>query len=268
MYSLSSIIGQTYIKYCQVMPNHRGRQKIAQLLDSSLKNIVLKTPSDLLLQIYLSSSMDLSYFAENNRNSHKGILDIIHQLDDGDIFIDIGANIGYFSVLASRLVGKTGRVLAFEPSFREFKRLLTNIQLNNLSNVLPYNIALSDYIGDCQLSINQSHTGINFLSDLKNHDSSQILVPVFTGDLILQNFQVKRNCIIKVDVEGAEYAVLNGMKSFLKKQMIKTVVVEITPKFLKRFGHTKQMLYSLMSDLGFSSTKNLSEWQYDEIFIR
>jgi Methyltransferase FkbM domain len=73
---------------------------------------------------------------------------------------------------------------------------------------------------------------------------------------------------VKIDVEGAEYAVLSGMKSFLKKNNLKTVIVEITPKFLKRFNHNKDGIYALMEECGFQATVHSSDWQYDEVFIR
>ena len=254
------------------MPDHRGRHRMAKVLDSLFSSFKLKTPSGIVLDVFLSSSMDLSYYKDSFGSSHDKILEVIEQLTDGDIFIDIGANIGFFSILASLKVGENGRVICFEPSFREFSRLLKNIQLNNCKNLLPYNVALANRIGESQLFIEESHTGLNFLMDIANKDDSNknpasVLVPVLTGDLLLQNLNRHAKKVIKIDVEGAEFEVISGMRSFLQQDNIATVVIEITPKFLARFGHTKQMIYTLMTDCGFKPTVESTEWQYDEFFV-
>ncbi len=265
----ASLIAKMYILYCQKMPNHRGRHRIAKILDSIFGSFIAKTPKGLLLEIYLSSSMDLSFYEDEKNDSHKEIIKNIQQLKAGDTFIDIGANIGFFSLLASRYVGEFGRVISYEPSPREFKRLLTNIEINKIKNTMPYNLALSNYTGESKLFIAESHTGINFLSHNNMEEDNYTLVPLFTGDLALGFLEQKSgNFLVKIDVEGAEYAVLSGMKSFLKENKVKTVIVEITPKFLERFNHTKDSVYALMKECGFKATVDSSDWQYDEVFIR
>ena len=248
------------------MPNHRGRHWLARNLDSLFTSFQVKTQSDLILDIFLSSSMDLSYFNANENESHSKILDIIENLTEGDVFIDIGANIGFFSLLASKKIGESGRVYCFEPSPREFNRLFKNIQLNKRSNLLPYNIALSDYMGESQFSVSESHTGLNSLSTI--HGANNILVPVCPGDLLMSQLKMNTRKVIKIDVEGAEFFVLSGIKKILAQEGIEAVIVEITPKLLGHFNHTKEMIYELMSDFGFHSTVNSDEWQYDEIFIK
>jgi FkbM family methyltransferase len=261
---ITSLIAKTYIFYCQKMPNHRGRHRIAKMLDSIFGSFIAKTPKGLLLEVYLSSSMDLSFYEDEKNNSHKEIIKNIQQLKAGDTFIDIGANIGFFSLLASKFVGELGRVICYEPSPREFKRLLTNIEINKAENIMPCNLALSDYVGQSKLFIDQSHTGVNALSKDESQENNYTLVPLFTGDLALGFLKNDNsgNWLVKIDVEGAEYAVLSGMKSFLKKNNLKT------PKFLKRFNHNKDGIYALMEECGFQATVHSSDWQYDEVFIR
>ncbi|MFN5513603.1 MAG: FkbM family methyltransferase [Cyanobacteriota bacterium] len=86
--------------------------------------------------------------------------------------------------------------------------------------------------------------------------------------MFLQQEYSSKNIIVKIDVEGAEFSVLLGMKNFLKIEKVSAVVIEITPKFLNRFGHTKEMIYSFMNDCGFTPTVQSTEWQYDEVFVR
>ncbi len=270
-----SLVAQTYISYCQRVPNHRGRQRFAMMLDGIFGSFICKTASGQSLEIYLSSSMDMSYFQKDvdYNSSHEQIIQAIKKLELGDIFIDIGANIGFFALLASKIVGSSGRVFAFEPSHREYKRLLNNIQTNFAENIIPFNIALANYNGEAQFLVASSgHTGVNRLDDGNiTQGFSKELVPVFAGDTVLSQLVVDNSAarlIFKIDVEGAEFSVILGMKNILSQSNVKIVIIEITPKFLQKFGHTKEDLYSLMSSLGLLATVNSAEWQYDELFIR
>ena len=268
----SSLVAQSYIAYCENMPNHRGRHRIAKTLDKIFNSFEVEDSLGQKLEIYLSSSMDLSYFGKEGVKSHSPILKAVETLTEGDVFIDVGANIGFFSLYASRLIGESGRVLSFEPSQREFRRLLSNIESNKRSNILPYNLALSDKVGDAYFSISRkSHTGINSLNKRTSRTDHTAIVPTCKGDLFINPFIEKAdNCVIKVDVEGAEFLALSGMSSCLKSKNISLVVVEITPDFLSQFNHAKQDIYELMEDCGFVPTmvSSHSEWQYDEVFVR
>ncbi|NEP53644.1 MAG: hypothetical protein F6K65_34520 [Moorea sp. SIO3C2] len=119
---------------------------------------------------------------------------------------------------------------------------MANIDLNNARNIIPYNLSISDYIGEARLCISEkSHTGINAISTDYQNNSAYTIAPCCTGDVLLMPFLVSDSSIvIKVDVEGAEFLVLSGMFSCLKKTNIKSVIVEMTPKYLKGFGHTKE----------------------------
>ncbi len=270
---IASLIAKSYIIYCQRTPNHRGKQKIAFFLDAIFGSFICKTASGQSLEVYLHSSMDMSYFQKdvNHNDSHEEIIREINKLALGDFFIDVGANIGFFTLLASKKIGLSGRAFAFEPSPREYKRLINNIELNSAENILPYNIAISDYNGECKFFISSSgHTGINSLQGDMNSCCPK-LVPILTGDTLLSqlaNINPDSKILVKIDVEGAEFSVILGMKKILSQSNVKTVILEITPKFLQKFGHKKEDIYSLMNSHGFFPTVNSIEWQYDEIFTR
>lgn len=267
---ISSLIAKTFILYCQITPNHRGRHRISKILDGIFGSFIVRSPLGQLLEIYLSSSMDLSFLTREGIESHGKTLESLRSLKEGDIFIDIGANIGFFSLFASQLVGESGRILAFEPSHREFIRFLSNIKHNSAKNILPYNIALSDRMGESKLYIySNSHTGINSLKRSDCQNLSYSLVPTASGESLLMPFLPKHSsCMIKIDVEGAEFLVLSGIRQCLLSESVKYVVVEITPKFLAEFGHTKDDIYNLMTEIGFSPALNSQDWQYDEVFLR
>ncbi len=130
------------------------------MLTKIFGTFILRTNENVKLKIFINSQMDLSYYEKSNP-SNSLIKEYLDKLKAGDNFIDVGANIGYYSLLASGKVGISGAVYSFEPSTREYKRLIDNIKLNNCSNVTPYNIALSDHSGETELHVSEGHTGLN-----------------------------------------------------------------------------------------------------------
>lgn len=124
-------------------------------------------------------------------------------LGAGDMFIDAGANIGYFTVLASQTVGPNGKVLSIEPFPENFKYLQENIQLNNLKNVIAYNRGLWDSStkkGILETAPNRART-------VEGNDIEMIT---------LDSLDVKPN-LIKVDIAGSEPFALRGMIRTLER---------------------------------------------------
>ncbi|MCZ7612749.1 MAG: FkbM family methyltransferase [Ignavibacteriaceae bacterium] len=100
--------------------------------------------------------------------------------------MDVGANIGFYSLNASRIIGNSGRVYSFEPSVREYIRLLNNIRINDVKNIIPYNFALCDKQGEFVLSTAKTHTGLNTLNDKNEFDiQTHQLVQGITLDILL-----------------------------------------------------------------------------------
>ncbi len=166
---MQTLIGRLALGYARLMPNHRGRFRALAILDGLFGPFRLRTPAGPVLEVYLSSIMDLSYF----RHAHK-VQGGCHSIDDaaprliaglksGECFVDIGANIGYLSLLASRVLGQSGRVVAVEPSPREYRRLLRGIILNGAANVVPIHGALGASAAAMALEVSRYHTGLNHL---------------------------------------------------------------------------------------------------------
>ncbi|MEM3830324.1 MAG: FkbM family methyltransferase, partial [Conexivisphaerales archaeon] len=87
-------------------------------------------------------------------------------LKHGDVFVDVGVNSGYYSLLASSIVGDTGRVYAFEPHPQTFKRFVRNLKLNEISNVEAFSVALSSYDGAGILNVSKSSNGLNSMKTI------------------------------------------------------------------------------------------------------
>lgn len=139
-------------------------------------------------------------------------------LKPGDIFIDAGANIGVYTVLASRLVGPSGRVISIEMMPDTAGRLATHIRINRLSNVTLVQRALSDTVGKIITATVQSgkYGQATIAQDsLRFGLGDQMEVETTTLDKITQN--IPYISLMKIDVEGAELTALSGAKSLLTR---------------------------------------------------
>jgi FkbM family methyltransferase len=179
----------------------------------------------------------------------------------GDIILDVGANTGLYSVFYSKLAGETGKVFAFEPDAETYKILLKNLKLNNCTNVVPFNYALSDK--ECIIEMvselaNDAHlkTGDAF----KYMKESNNISPVSPGKnsmkaICLDSLEEIKNLekinFIKIDVEGAELLVLRGAKQTLQKHKPK-IVFELSGQLTRRFDYKPFQVLLLLHELNYS----------------
>jgi FkbM family methyltransferase len=155
-------------------------------------------------------------------------------LAPGDLFLDIGANLGFYTMLAATLTSGRGRVHAFEPHPVLLAHLRESCILNNFTDVVtvaPY--AASGRDGETltlHLPRNAEHLGI---ASLYPHgyleDGPSVSVPTITIDTHLAMDAAPGDCVVKVDVEGAELDVLKGMTQLLSTARVKLLIVEISP---------------------------------------
>ena len=135
-------------------------------------------------------------------------------LAEGMNIIDIGANVGVYTVLAAEKVGKNGRVVAVEPEPKNYKQLLGNIKLNNFQNVISKNIAMTNHEGTEKLYLFSSLASHSLI--FPEDKNSYIEVPVKTIDKLLEELDIKKIDIIKIDAEGAEIPILKGAEKALR----------------------------------------------------
>lgn len=150
-------------------------------------------------------------------------------------FLDIGANIGYFSCLMGRLAGPSGKVLAVEPEPRNLDLLNQNLKLNGIENVAVRACALGAQPGSARLGLYKpSNRGRHSIVDAEARTS--IEVPVRTLDEIVSasSLQNATWALMKMDVEGYEGFVLQGARETLPR--VETLVMEFSPEFLKKAG--------------------------------
>lgn len=163
-------------------------------------------------------STELSIF-----KSHEPInTQIISQiLKKGMTCLDIGGNIGYYVLLERQLVGDEGKIIAFEPSPRNYNYLKKNIQLQNVTNISSYNFACGDKDGKATFFINKKSNGCKVIAEgITPPDPSLGTlseVPIRILDPIVKELKLDRVDFIRMDAEGYELHIFNGLKNTLLK---------------------------------------------------
>jgi FkbM family methyltransferase len=168
----------------------------------------------------------------------------------GDVAIDIGANMGYDTMLMSTAVGKNGTVLAFEPDLNNLDALLKNIKLLRDNNVIVQSLALSDEPGLVRISLaNEHNLGTSNLRPAETGPSQPALATRL--DTLLESVGDSHIRLVKMDIEGFEHKAILGMGRLLER--IECLTCEISPQFLEQCGTTTQGLFRTLYDHGFES---------------
>jgi FkbM family methyltransferase len=172
-------------------------------------------------------------------------------LRDGDVFLDIGANVGWFSLFASQIVAKEGRVFAFEPAPEVFKLLLDNTA--NVRNIRPMQVGIgsSDQVRPfgsqgtlSSASFIEEVTKIN-VDYLPNTPITSVVVQVRSVDSLVDELFITPS-LLKIDVEGFELEVLRGAARVLSSPQRPVLIIEIHPPQLLLSGGSEGLLFQLL----------------------
>jgi FkbM family methyltransferase len=169
-------------------------------------------------------------------------------------FFDIGANVGYYSLLAStQITINKGKIYAFEPVSKTYNRLLENISLNNLTCVKTYPFAISDSNATFKINIgNDQNWGMSSITKHKHSSNQSEIVKCMTLDTFCNENQVKNIDLIKIDVEGAEFKVLKGMEKIITDHKPE-ILIEILDENLNPNGITSQDVFNYLWEKGYKS---------------
>jgi len=180
----------------------------------------------------------------------------------GGTVIDVGANIGIWAIGAARRVGPRGTVHAFEPLETNFSRLIPNIELNRISNIVPQRLALMDHAGSLKF----------FPSPNKNSGVGRVVTdewqgPHCTVDAVTLDAYCERHGItsvdlLKLDVEGAEYFVLKGASKLLGSKKPPTIIFEVERVMTTQLNYSPEDLEVFLAKFDYSVCALRSgEWQ-------
>lgn len=169
-------------------------------------------------------------------------------LKPGMTVVDVGANIGYFTLLASRIVGRNGRVIAIEPSQYVAEQLEGTIFENNIDNVVVVRSGLGRYSGIIHLP---NPSPGNHTPSMLDLETSGSIVTLRTMDEIFDTLHINKIDFIKIDVEGYEPEVFAGATKCLSLGRIHAILFELNRYWLSRANLTPQLVYDSIIKYGF-----------------
>ncbi len=175
-------------------------------------------------------------------------------IKEGDVFFDIGGNIGLFTLLAASKVKKAGVVYTFEPSDENFKKLKENLLLNQFTNVKPYLLAVSHKKEKKNLyNFSEGLGALSSFALIENEKYSVSEVQTVTlSDFVEEEAVSQDIAIMKIDVEGWELPVLLGARTILEKENAPFLIVEFTDANARNAGYTCQQVFDLLVEYGYS----------------
>ena len=173
---------------------------------------------------------------------------LLGRLNPGSVFVDIGANVGYYSVLARRRVQSSGRVIAFEPNPAVLSVLRRNLELNDMRDVAVFDCALSDKRGSAILysSPEASHGEASMCDQGWNRASSQPIRTERLDDVFPRD--VQRIDVLKIDVEGAEALAFRGGQETIRR-FRPWIFSEVNPAAARAFGFEPLEAAGIILDL-------------------
>jgi FkbM family methyltransferase len=201
-------------------------------------------------------------FLKGNYESEVGAA-LIKFLRPGMTFLDVGANVGFFSIIGSRLVGSKGAVHSFEPDPRNFRRLARNVAVNNVSNIILNRMALMEKEGSIALrmltedgwglysSVGEPLIGVAEPRKLSGKTVTQRVVSS-TLDKYVWEKKVKRIDLVKIDVEGTELSVLKGGERLLGGKNGPILIIEFNRLTTSVLGYDLCTLKEYVESLGYT----------------
>lgn len=225
----------------------RGKARLLHAISPKIGERTVKIfgySIDLDMADFIQRSIYLDVFEQHESSLVKGYL------KRGMTFVDVGANVGYYTLMAASLVGAEGRVLAFEPSPYAFDRLASAIKKNLLAQAQVTQIGLSDTPGELQLFIPKI-VGNHSPSMIANEGGAPINVPVRRLDDYLTMAGINHVDLMKIDVEGYEPNVLRGAEGYLKAGNISAILCEFNNFWLEANNTNPSEFYEEIIEYGF-----------------
>jgi FkbM family methyltransferase len=243
------------IRYFTKHVQLKGMAKMLWLARGPFRRTDRLYPIERDLRMRLDEQQLYQWWYTINYGGYELVLLLQRLLSVGDIVMDVGANIGYISMNAAKLVGDSGRVFSFEPSDSSYRHLCENIDLNGISNIVPRQVAISDRTGTATFNV-ATDAGLSRLDNLASNDFGLVLahrtkVEVDTLDNIWSTEAAGSKVkLIKLDIEGHEMSALRGGSSLLKKTC-DYVIMEINAGALLQNGVMLGDVVAFMKGLGY-----------------
>jgi FkbM family methyltransferase len=178
---------------------------------------------------------------------------IRNYVKQGDMFLDIGANEGYFSLLAAKLVGDDGRVYAIEPQTRLKPILLRNFQINQVRNVRLVPCAISDKVGTVPIYLSPNiNSGASGLNRTTRYSVQTERVHSLTLSELFSLLSLEFCDALKLDVEGFEYEAIMGSQAIFRERRVGVIILELHSALLQKRHLNPQVIVRFLHECGYS----------------
>lgn len=253
---LKRINDKTIVDAIKNQPGKYKRNKWKKIVASGVEYHLFKHKNQ--FSINLPTDSELSQYIYQKIFEQEEINFVARFLKKGDYFIDVGTNIGFFSLLAAKKIGPEGKVYSFEPTLKTYNRLLDNITLNRFTNITTIKKAISDKCG--QFELNTSKEGYDaWNSFVKPHVGANYkteLVETTTLDNFFETHNIfEKVKLIKIDVEGWEKHVLVGGAKYFSKNDAPAIMIEFEEENTKNAGYSCNNLYQTLEKFGYKIYK-------------
>lgn len=216
-----------------------------------------KTPDGNLYWLNSQGYLDKKIIEEGVFELHS--TNLVHKLiKKGDVVLDVGANIGYYAVIFSKLVGESGKVHAFEPTEHFLAPLRENLKINNITNVEVHTFGLSDKVQSLLIDIGPSsatlHSPLGFDTVLR-----QERIALSTLDVFVEEAGIQRIDFIKIDIDGHEPLFFEGAWR---------TILKFSPKILFEISHLHYLQAGIVAWDFFEKLKSYKLYIYDEVTLK
>lgn len=245
--SFAPLVGALVFPF-RLFPRLRGSGVLRRTVMPLQPSLAVRTTRGFRMQLDIRDDMQWGIYLRRTWEEQESRI-MERALNPGGVLFDIGANVGYFSLVGSRAVGPTGQVIAFEPLGRNLTRLRRNLMLNGAGNVRVVEYGLSDREATVTAAVPGHEFGMASVRAI-SAPSHQEEIPLRRGDDLVADLSLPRADVIKLDIEGAEFQALAGMPRLLAGARV--VLVEITPPYLEELGASADGVRGLLRQQGFS----------------
>ena len=177
---------------------------------------------------------------------HQKLMD--NEIEEGDVVLDLGANIGFWTLFFAQKVGKQGKVFAFEPEPSNVELLKKNVLINNYDNVIIEQKAVSNKTEKLKLFLSYETTDHRIYDPSGDRDFVEI--DSIRLDDYFTNFPTEIN-FIKSNIQGADFSAIQGLSEVIKKSKKIKMAIEYYPELLKGFNSDPGEFITYLENLGF-----------------
>lgn len=181
------------------------------------------------------------------------------------VVFDVGSNIGYYSLLASKNMHRDALIYAFEPVSHTFSRAKFNIELNGIKNILLHRIALSDKDGFLDINVgNEENWGMSSINTHNYLSNKSEKVESLKIDTFVKQNKIEQIDAVKVDIEGSEFFLLKGMTHVLD-HFRPVILMEVLDEHLIKANSSKEELFNIFWGKNYKAYKILSKIELVEL---